>query len=178
MSQLGMSLSVSGHSIRRYLDILAGTFMIRIMPAWFENIQKRQIKTTKIYFRDAGILLSLLCIDSKQSLLTHPLRGQIWEGFALEQIIQTLGLRAEEAFFWRSRQGAELDLFVLKDGKRLGFEFKFADAPKTTKSMHIAIEDLKLEHLYVVYPGKREIPLHDRITAVGLESWVREHLKA
>ncbi len=174
MSQLGTSLGVSGHSIRRYLEILAGTFMIRIMPPWFENISNRQTKTPKIYFRDSGVLLSLLGVHSEQALMTHPMRGHVWEGFALEQVIQSLNIRSEEAFFWRSHQGAELDLLIFKDGKRLGFEFKFADAPKTTKSMHIALADLKLDHLYVIYPGAREIPLHNQITAIGLAPWIKQ----
>lgn len=177
MSQLGTSLAVSGHSIRHYLDILAGTFMLRVMPPWFENIHKRQIKTPKLFFRDSGLLLSLLGIHSEQALLRHPYRGAIWEGFALEQVIQSLSIRAEEAFFWRTQHGAELDLFVRYNSKLLGFEFKFSDAPKTTKSMHSALSDLKLDHLYVIYPGQKDIPLHEKITAIGLEMWVKQESK-
>lgn len=168
MSALATSLGVSGHTIRRYLDILAGTFMIRIMPPWFENIHKRQTKTPKLFFRDTGILLSLLAIHSEEELLRHPLLGAIWEGFALEQIIQILNIQPEEAFFWRTDNKAELDLFLLLNGKRYGFEFKFSDAPNVTKSMHAALKDLKLEHLYVIYPGTREVFFTDEITGVGL----------
>lgn len=107
--------------------------------------------------------------------MRHPNLGAIWEGFALEQIIQTLTLRPEEAFFWRTSHGAELDLLVFLNGKPIGFEFKFADAPKTTKSMHQAIADLSLEHLYVIYPGQREIPLTDHVTAIGLDEWVKNN---
>lgn len=173
MNQLGTSLGVSIHTIRHYLEILNGTFMTRLLLPWFENIHKRQTKTPKVYFRDSGILLSLLRISQEEELLRHPYLGAIWEGFALEQIIQKLRLRSEEAFFWRTHHGAELDLLVLKEGKRFGYEFKFADAPKRTKSMHIALSDLKLDHLYVIYPGKREIPLQDCITAIGLEDWIK-----
>jgi len=172
MSELGTSLGVSGYSIRQYIEILAGTFMIRVLQPWFENINKRQIKTPKIYFRDSGILLSLFSIHTEEELLRHPKMGAIWEGFAIEQVINTLDLRPEEVFFWRTGHGAELDLFVPFQGNRIGFEFKFADAPRTTKSMHQAIEDLKLDHLYVIYPGKREIQLSDKITAMGLEDWI------
>lgn len=168
MSALATSLGVSGHTIRRYLDILAGTFMIRVMPPWFENIHKRQTKTPKLFFRDTGILLSLLAIHSEEELLRHPLLGAIWEGFALEQIIQILNIQPEEAFFWRTDNKAELDLFTLLNGKRYGFEFKFSDAPNVTKSMHAALQDLKLEHLYVIYPGTREVFFTDEITGVGL----------
>lgn len=173
MQILATSLGVSTHHIRQYLDILGGTFMIRVMPPWFENIEKRQIKTPKIYFRDAGILLSLLDINSHEALLRHPACGAVWEGFALEQVIQSLDVRPEEAFFWRTQHGAELDLLVFKGGRRLGFEFKFSDAPKTTKSMHQAIKDLKLDALYVIYPGDRSFPLNNNITAMGLQEWVK-----
>lgn len=176
MSTLATSLGISGHSIRHYLDILAGTFMVRVMPPWYVNIQKRQVKTPKLYFRDSGLLLALLGLRSEESMLRHPSLGAVWEGFALEQVIQTLELRPEEAFFWRTSHGAELDLLTFREGKSIGFEFKFADAPKTTKSMHQALEDLQLEHLYVIYPGPREIPLTDRITAIGLDKWVQHQI--
>lgn len=173
MSQLGTALGVSGHTIRHYLDILAGTFMIRLMPPWFENIGKRQIKTPKLFFRDNGLLLTLLGIQSEEALLRHPYRGVVWEGFAMEQVIQFLNLRPEEAFFWRTHEGAELDLLAFCAGKRIGYEFKFTDRPATTKSMHQALADLKLEHLYVVYPGQRTIPLTDNITAIGLVNLIK-----
>ncbi|MDX2345965.1 MAG: ATP-binding protein [Legionella sp.] len=170
MHALGNSLSISGHTVRHYLDILSGTFMIRVMPPWHSNIKKRQVKTPKIFFRDSGVLLTLLGIQTEEALLRHPQLGAIWEGFALEQLITYFDLRAEEAFFWRTAQGAELDLFVFLNGKPIGFEFKFSDAPKVTKSMHQALSDLALEHLYIIYPGKRSIPLGDKITALGLDT--------
>lgn len=103
--------------------------------------------------------------------MRHPACGAIWEGFALEQIIQCLNIRPEEAFFWRTQHGVEVDLLIFHEGKKFGFEFKFSDAPSTTKSMHHAINDLNLEHLYVIYPGKRKIPLNEKITAIGLGDW-------
>jgi hypothetical protein len=172
MNELATSLGVSGHTIRQYIDILAGTFMIRVLHPWFESINKRQVKTPKIYFRDSGILLSLLSIHTEEDLLRHPRLGAIWEGYAIEQIINSLNIRSEEAFFWRTGHGAELDLFVPFEGKRIGFEFKYADTPATTKSMHSAIVDLKLDHLFVIYPGKRKVPLTDKITGIGLEDWI------
>lgn len=174
MSNLSVSLGVSAHSIRYYLDILSGTFMIRVMPPWFENIHKRQVKAPKLFFRDSGVLLTLLGIRNEKELLIHPNLGAIWEGFALEQVIQSLNLRTEESFFWRTQDGAELDLFVFVNGKRLGFEFKFSDGPKTTKSMHSALSNLKLDHLFVIYPGQREAPLKETITLIGLEAWVKK----
>ncbi|MBI1954075.1 MAG: ATP-binding protein [Proteobacteria bacterium] len=168
--QLGTSLGISGHTARSYLDILEGTFMMRILQPWFENISKRQVKTPKIYFRDTGILLALLKIASEEQLLHHPLLGHIWEGFALEQTLQALEIRREEAFYWRTSHGAELDLLIQYQGKQLGFEFKFADAPKRTKSMHMAATDLKLNHLYVIYPGKRDYSLEDYLSVISIES--------
>jgi predicted AAA+ superfamily ATPase len=176
MSNLAVSLGVSAHSIRHYLDILAGTFMIRIMPPWFENIHKRQVKMPKLFFRDSGLLLTLLGLRNEKELLMYPNLGAIWEGFALEQVIQALHIRSEESFFWKTQDGAELDLLVFTGGKRLGFEFKFSDAPKTTKSMHIASSHLKLDHLFILYPGEREVPLQENITLMGLEYWIKKQL--
>ena len=172
MDQIGKSLSISGHTARHYLDILAGTFMVRLLPPWLENTAKRQVKTPKLFIRDCGLMNTLSRIESGQDMLTHPLRGAIWEGFALEQLIQHLRLEAEECFFWRTQNGAELDLLVFKNGKRYGFEFKYGDVPKTTKSMHIALDDLKIQHLYVIYPGKQKIFLDQDITAVGLGHFI------
>ena len=178
---LGNSLGVSGNTIRSYIDILEGTFMIRVLNAWYENIKKRQVKMPKIYFRDTGVLLSLLRIANEDQLLRHPMLGFIWEGFALEQILQLLEVRQEESFYWRTSQGAELDLFVNYKGQRLGFELKFADSPKRSKSMVIASRDLKLDHLYVIYPGQRTYQLEDNMTVVGIENLAEqltEHQKS
>lgn len=170
LHQLGTALGVSGHTVRSYLDILEGTFMVRVLQPWFENIDKRQVKAPKVYFRDTGILLALMAIHSYEELLRHPALGAIWEGFALEQVIQALEVYGNAAFFWRTGHGAELDLLIqARGGKRIGFEFKFADAPSRTKSMIIAMQDLKLDHMYVVYPGSRNYLLDDNISVIGIE---------
>lgn len=169
-SEISKSLMISRQMATRYLDILAGTFMIRVLQPWFENIKKRQVRTPKIYFRDSGIYNSLMSINSLDEMIRNPKVGALWEGFALEQVINCFQIRNEEAYFWATQNEAELDLFILKNGKRIGFEFKYADAPKITKSMHIAIEDLKLEHLYVIYPGSLKFPMYEKITACGLDS--------
>ena len=168
-SELGKSLGVSDHIVRKYLDILAGTFMIRVLFPWFENLQKRQIKSPKIYFRDSGILHALLGIQNEESLDVHPKLGSFWEGFALEEIIRHLRVAPEECYFWGTQSGAELDLLIIKDGKRLGFEFKYSDSPKITASMRIAQVDLHLDHLYVIHPGNQTFPLAENITASNLE---------
>jgi uncharacterized protein len=167
-SEIGRSLGVSDHTSRRYLDILAGTFMIRQLEPWFENISKRQVKSPKIYFRDSGILHGLLNITDRSQLDTNPKLGAFWEGFALEEIIKAHDLSPEECFFWATQGGAELDLFVFKNGKRIGFEIKYTDAPKITKSMMSAIQDLSLDHLYVIHPHRETFKLSDTITAQSL----------
>ncbi len=171
-SEISRSLGVSDHTVRRYLDVLAGTFMIRELSPWFENIKKRQVRSPKIYFRDSGILHALLNLKDATELDTYPRLGAFWEGFALEEVVRVYDASPEESFFWATHADAELDLFIIKHGKRLGFEFKYTDVPRTTKSMQIALADLKLDHLTVVYPGKETFQLSEKITAQGLESLI------
>lgn len=165
-AELARSMDVSVTAVNHYRDLLAGTFMIRLLPPWFENLGKRLVKSPKVYLRDSGVLHYLLGIGDLLALRTHPRYGASWEGFALEQTLIAHGQR--DAHFYRTQRGAELDLLLLRRGRRWGFEFKCTDAPATTKSMHIAREDLKLEHLWVVYPGARRYPLADTITALPL----------
>jgi predicted AAA+ superfamily ATPase len=163
-AELARSLGSSEPTARKYLDILAGAFVARVLPPWFENIAKRQVKSPKVFVRDSGILHALLGLGDLQSLRGHPKLGASWEGFALEQAITALETR--DAYFWATHGGAELDLLMLRGGKRYGFEFKYADAPGTTRSMRVAIETLGLEHLWVIYPGRDEYVLDACITAI------------
>jgi uncharacterized protein len=165
-AELARALGSSEPTARRYLDILAGTYMVRQLPPWFENLKKRQVKAPKIYLRDSGICHALLGIQGMDGLESHPKLGASWEGFALEQILATTGDR--NAYFWATHAGAELDLLIFHRGKRLGFEFKYTEKPSTTKSMQTAVADLALDHLYVVYPGEHTIPLSEVITASSL----------
>ena len=167
-SELGKSLGVTHHTIGKYLDILVGTFMIRRLTPWYENLEKRQIKSPKIYFRDSGILNALLGLRDQQQLQIYPKLGSFWEGFALEEVIRHMGATAQESYFWATQGGAELDLFIYKDGKRLGFEIKYTESPKITPSMQIVSKDLKLDHLFIIYPGVQIFPLSEHITARGL----------
>jgi len=167
-AQFARSLSTSENTARRYLDILAGAYMIRILPPWFENIRKRQIKSPKIYIRDSGIFHSLLQLHTLEDLQGHPKLGASWEGFALEQVLTALETR--DTYFWATHAGAELDLLVMVSGKRYGFEFKYADAPGRSRSMHAAIQDLRLEKLWVLYPGQQEYALDDRISVIPLNA--------
>ena len=154
-AELGRSMGLSDKTVRSYLDILTGTFMIRQLQPWFENLGKRQVKSPKIYFRDTGLLHSLLDIPDKHSLLGHPKVGASWEGFALEQALQILHPNA--VYFWGTHAGAELDLVFQFQGKRYGMEIKFNEAPSLTPSMRIATSELALDHLWIVYPGSEII---------------------
>jgi predicted AAA+ superfamily ATPase len=140
--------------------------MIRQLPPWFENVAKRQVRTPKVYVRDSGLLHALLGIDSYRTVLGHPKAGASWEGFALEEVLGVIQPR--DAYFWSIHGQAELDLFVVHRGRRLGFEFKFADAPGLTRSMEIALHDLRLDALTVVYPGDRAYVLGPKISAAPL----------
>lgn len=160
------SLGVSEPTIRRYLDLLTGVFMVRQLAPWHENIGKRQVKAPKIYMRDSGLLHALLGIRTESELLHHPKCGASWEGYAVEEVCKLL--QPDEAYFWATHQGAELDLLLLKDGRRLGVEIKRTDAPSLTSSMRIALADLRLEHLIVLYPGTRQYSLAARVTVVPL----------
>ena len=165
-AELGRSMDAGPATINAYRDLLAGTFMIRVLPPWFENLGKRLVKSPKVYLRDSGILHFLLGIEDAEQLPMHPRYGASWEGFALEQTLIAHGDR--EAYFYATQRGAELDLLLLRRGGRWGFEFKCTDAPGTTRAMHIVIDDLGLRHLWVVYPGNVSYPLTERITALPL----------
>ena len=150
------SMDLSETTVRRYLDILTGVLMVRQLQPWHAKLGKRQIKAPKIYFRDTGLLHQLLGIRSAKELLTHPKSGASWEGYALEETLQAI--KPEEAYFWGTHAGAEIDLVMIKRGRKLGVEFKRADAPRLMPSMRIALEDLKLERIAVIYPGERPYP--------------------
>ncbi len=160
------SMGVSQPTVRKYMDILTDTYMIRQLQPWHQNLGKRQVKAPKIYFRDTGLLHALMGIKTVADLVTHPSSGASWEGFALEQVLRIA--KPDEAFFWATHQGAELDLLMFKGQQRIGVEFKRADAPKVTQSMRIAMQDLKLDALYVVYPGLHRYPMGEGVEAVPL----------
>jgi len=158
------SLGVNESTTRRYLDLLEGVFMVRQLQPWHENLKKRQVKSPKVYFRDSGLLHQLLGIRALPELLSHPKCGASWEGYVIEEIIGSL--HPDEVYFWATHAGAEIDLLLFKDGRRIGVEIKRADAPRLTPSMRTALEDLRLDSLVVVYPGDRRYPLTEGVEAV------------
>jgi predicted AAA+ superfamily ATPase len=150
--------------VRRYLDLFTDAFMIRQLQPYHANVRKRQVKSPKVYVRDSGLLHELLGIDTQKALVSHPKIGASWEGFAIEQVLTSEP--HDEAFFWATHQGAEIDL-VLRRGERLvGVECKRSDAPTMTPSIRIALEDLGLDRVVVLYPGERRYPLADKVEAV------------
>lgn len=167
-SEIAGSLGVNYKTAQHYLDILIGSFMIRSLPSWTENLGKRVRKAPKIYFRDSGLFHALQGIGSLSDLQAHPKLGASWEGLALEHVLRVLRVEPGEAFHWGTHGGAELDLLLHRGGRRWGVELKYADAPRTTKAMRVALEDLRLEHLFVVYPGEQDYTLDDRIAVVAL----------
>jgi predicted AAA+ superfamily ATPase len=162
-SDLARSMGLSDKTVRSWLDLLTGTFMARQLQPWFANVNKRQVKSPKVYLRDTGLLHSLLQLPDRQALLGHPRVGASWEGFALEQVWRAV--RPAEGYFWATHNGAELDLLFEHRGRRYGVEFKFSEAPTATRSMHIALADLELEHLWIVHPGAHRFPITERLSA-------------
>lgn len=168
-NEIAAAMGISPTTARHYLDALEQTFMIRRLLPWHANVGKRLVKTPKIYFRDSGVFHALQGIESHAGLLTHPKLRASWEGFALEQILRSHP--GEEAYFYAIHSGSELDLFF--PNRQLGVEIKFQDAPRLTRSMRIAMEDLALDELIVVYPGQREYAFGDRARAVPLSHTTR-----
>ena len=170
-AEFGRSLGSSEKTARHYLDLLAGAYVVRVLPPWHENLGKRLVKSPKVYVRDSGLLHALLNIDAGPILAGHVKLGASWEGFALEQVLAHW--ESDHGWFWSTYQGAELDLLLERSGKRYGFEFKYSDAPTLTRSMRTALEDLKLAHLWVVYPGTKTYPLAANVTAVPISDLPR-----
>ncbi len=171
-SAFARSFGVSEATVRRYLDLLTSTFVVRRLSPWHENLRKRQVRAPKIFLTDSGLLHSLLHIHDSDDLGSNPKLGASWEGFGIEAITTRLGVRPEEAFFWATHAGAEIDLVVVRGRRRLGFELKRTVSPRTTRSMHIALQDLQLESIDVVHAGEGTFPLAERIRAVALsEIW-------
>ena len=169
-SELGRSFNAADTTVRRYLDVLSSTFMVRQLPPWFENLKKRQVKSPKLYIRDSGIFHSLIGVSNYDEMHFHPKLGPSWEGFVIEEIIRKYRAQTGECYFWSAYGRAEIDLLIIKDGKRLGFEVKYADSPKVTKSLLAAQRDLKLDRLDVVYPGEECFSLEKDIRATGLQA--------
>ncbi len=174
-SEIARSLGEAHTTVKRHLDALAGALMVRQLQPWFENLGKRQVKAPKVYVRDAGLLHALLDVSTPGALHAHPKVGASWEGFVLEELIGLAGER--NAWYWRTQAGAELDLLLMLGGRRIGVEVKYADAPSMSRSMHVSIESVKLDRLYVVYPGSEPYALRTGVEVLPLPL-ARERLAA
>jgi uncharacterized protein len=166
------SLGVSESTIRRYLDLLEGVFMVRQLQPWHENLKKRQVKSPKVYFRDSGLLHQILGIRKPVDLLTHPKCGASWEGYVMEELLTIL--RPDVSYFWGTHSGAEIDLLLFWEGRRIGVEIKRADAPRLTPSMRIALTDLALNRLVVIYPGEKHYSLAENVDVLPLSALMRD----
>ena len=166
-SEFARSFGVADTTVRRYLDILTGALVVRQLQPWHANIAKRQVKAPKVYLRDSGVLHSLLGIEDMQSLNSHPKCGASWEGLMLEAIVDRLALRDDEAHFWATHGGAELDLLIARGTKRVGIEIKRTTSPKVTRSVNTAIADLQLAEAVVIHAGKQSYRLAERVRAVA-----------
>jgi hypothetical protein len=165
-AELARSLGLSQPTVRQYLDVMTELLTVRQLQPWHENLLKRQVKAPKVYVRDSGLLHQLLGIHSERDLRHHPKVGASWEGYALEETLRLT--EPDEACFWATHTGAELDLLLFKNGRRYGVEMKLQDAPALTASMRIALQDLRLDHLTVLYPGTRTYDLNDRVRVLPL----------
>ena len=161
------SLGLSQPTVRSYLDLMTSAYMIRQLQPWHENLSKRQVKAPKIYVRDSGLLHALLGLRTRRDLLTHPKLGASWEGFVIEQLLHAAA--PDQAYFWATHQGAEIDLLMLRGSRRIGVEIKRSDAPSLTPSMRIALDDLRLNKLWIVYPGLQRYDLNNKVTAIPFD---------
>jgi predicted AAA+ superfamily ATPase len=166
VAETARTLNIGETTARRYMDLLQDLFMVRQLQPWYANLSKRQVKSAKLYFRDTGLLHSLLGVKSDGELALHPRVGASWEGYVIEEVIKTM--QPDEVYFWATYSGAELDLLLLKDQQRIGVECKRMDAPKLTPSMRVAMQDLGLQKLLVIYPGSQRYSLGEGITVMPL----------
>ncbi len=167
-SEFARSFGVSDHAIRNYHDILTAIYVVRVLPAYHENISKRQVKAPKVYLSDSGLLHTLLNLESQRDIEMHPKLGASWEGFGIEAVLRLAQLRREECYYWATYAGAELDLLAIRGRQRWGFEFKRTVSPTMTKSMRHALTDLSLSRLYVIHAGEHTFPLEKKVTAMAL----------
>ena len=169
-SEAARTLDVDYKTAQRYVELLAGAFLLRVLPAYFKNTGKRLRRAHRLYLRDSGLLHALLGLTTFDHLLAHPRLGASWEGFAIEQVVRILRVHEDRCFHWSVQSGPEIDLVVEAPGGPFGFEMKYTDRPSATSSMHTALTDLGLKRIYVIYPGDKGFPLTDKIEVVPMKN--------
>lgn len=169
-SKLGEMLGVSHTTIRSYIDLLSQTFMIRRLLPYEANLKKRLVKSPKIYIRDSGILHSLLEIEDTESLFGHPVFGNSWEGFALENIL--VNLKNWSHFFYRTSSGVEIDLILQRGLKRIAVEFKASKSPSLSKGFYIALKDLNIDEAYIIAPVDESYKIKENVTILPLSQFL------
>lgn len=175
-AEVARSMGVSAPTANTYLDTMVDALMVRRLMPWFQNLRKRQVKAPKVYLTDTGLLHTLLTLDTRSALLGHPKCGASWEGFAMREAVRLLSVDWENCYYWATHRGAEIDLLVFREGRRIGVEFKRTSAPGMTRSMHSALDDLGLDRIFVIFPGGDRFRLHERVDAVGLSRACAEGL--
>lgn len=166
-AELSRAFGVSHTAVRRYLDVMESTFILRCLKPWAANIKKRQVKSPKVLFRDSGLLHTMLGIKSREELDRHPKVGASWEGYIIENVLQVLQVEDRHSYFWATHAGAEIDLLIQQGDRLKGFEVKRTSTPSITPSMKIALDDLDLSQIDVIYPGEKTFALSDRVRAVA-----------
>ena len=167
-AEIARSLGVTAPTVNSYLDTMVDALFVRRLTPWFENLKKRQVRAPKVYVSDTGLLHALLRVQTEPALLGHPKSGASWEGFAMHEAVRILSADWEECHYWATHGGAEIDLLVFSGGMRIGLEFKRTSAPVMTRSMHVALADLRLDRINLLVPGHARFRLHERVEAVGL----------
>jgi predicted AAA+ superfamily ATPase len=166
-ARFASSFGVADSTVRRYLDLLTSSLVVRQLRPWHENVSKRQVKAPKVYIADSGLLHALLDLPDRLALDRHPILGASWEGFLLQQIVVLTRCHPERYYFWATHSGAELDLLIVKGTERLGFEIKRTSTPTITRSLRSAIETLHLDHAFVVHGGEHSFALSPSVDAIA-----------
>ncbi|MDP2336668.1 MAG: ATP-binding protein [Bacteroidota bacterium] len=170
-SKFGESLGLTHPTIRRYIDLLEQTFILRTLQPFEPNIKKRLVKSPKIYIRDSGILHRLLQIDSFNDLMGNPIFGASWEGLVIENILSNL--RDWSPCFYRTATGDEIDLILTKGNKILAVECKASTAPQLTKGFWKALEDVQAEQAFVIAPVPNAYPIKENVTVCGINDFLK-----
>jgi uncharacterized protein len=171
LSKLGESMGLTHPTIKRYIDLLEQTFIVRTIPPFEVNVKKRLVKSPKVFVRDSGILHQLLAIPNFNSLLGHPVFGASWEGIVIENII--VNMPTWDYFFYRTATGDEIDLILKKGNQTIAIECKSSDAPKVTKGFYRSLEVIQPTKTFIIAPTNDTYKIAENITVIGLDNFLK-----